>query len=214
MNLIIDADWKFGGFQRDNKIGRNIDIDSGNWFDYLTIGKTIVYDLEALQHFGNKPITCRKNIVFCGFKDIPKEAKENCDYYSFMTRMHKHDDSFLTAFKVRPFTNLETSTNKATTTLITVNKVDDIPDVANFITSSDFNIFICGGVALYEKFLPLCDKVYICVHDYTIRDEDKVECPFHIIRNRDWEEDRIYAQGYDKEGRHYEVILFNRRKDE
>ena len=213
MNLIIDTDWRYGLREDGNRIGRTLDI-SGKWFDGLTFGKTIVYDLEALQHFENKPITCRKNIVSCGFKNVPQEAKENCDYYSFMTRMHKHEDSFLTAFKVRPFTNLETSASKATTTLITVNKLDDISDVANFVSAYDHDIFICGGIELYSRFLPMCDNVYVCVHDYTLKDEDKVDCPFQIYRNSDWTEDRIYAQGYDNDARHYEVILFTRRKDD
>lgn len=213
MNAIIDVDWKWGLKEENNKIGRNIDI-SGNWFEGLTYGKTIVYDLETLIHFESRPIPHRKNIVFCGFRDVPQEAKDSCDYYAFMRRMHKHEDNFLTAFKVKQFTDNEKYPLEYKTSLILSGQMDDIPDISNFISESHHSIFICGGLAMYEKFLPMCDKVFVCSHDYTFRDEDKVECSFKIFRNKDWEEDRIYAQGYDKEGRHYEVILFNRRKDE
>ena len=203
----VDKNWGIGS---NNKLLYSFKTDR-DFFRHMTIGNIVVYGKNTLLSLpGKKPLVGRINIVVSSNpKNIPDVSKTACNYYAHIQRSNTQNELLFAEIKLNQ--NFNKSYEYHNTTLITINDISLIEDIAAFIGKQTDDIYICGGESIYSQLLSKCNLAYVTMHNY--HDKNVIPDKFfpNIEADSNWMINRKEGEGILSNKTRYTITSYRRK---
>ena len=107
--------------------------------------------------------------------------------------------------------NFNNSYEYHNTTLITINDISLIEDIAAFIGKHTDDIYICGGESIYSQLLSKCNLAYVTMHNY--HDKNVIPDKFfpNIEADSNWMINRKEGEGILSNKTRYTITSYRRK---
>ena len=203
----VDKNWGIGW---NNKLLYSFKTDR-DFFKYMTMGNIVVYGKNTLLSLPKqKPLIGRINIVITSDqKSIPAISKESCHYYAHIQRSNIQNQLLFAEIKSNPDFNSE---HERSTTLISINDLTLIKDIASFMGKRSDDIYVCGGESIYSQLLPECNLAYVTMHNHQNKDVTPDKFFPNIEKDPNWEVNRKEGEGVLSDRTKY-IITSYRKKE-